>query len=227
LRSEVGGNHLDDNSTRPQFDHLGNGLVPIVKYDGSSDYHAIADATVSNAFNFVGTEGWVPNTKRGLAIGGWFYNDGGLALGSPRLIGKGTTTGNLRHYAIYGVSATEVSMTISTTGADFNTPTTYGAASNNVPFPQDEWSFLVGRWGASKTLSIDSWSSSGHNQQIGTTGVPVTIANLSSRFSIAAQADGTRFVSIWASGLFAIHMDTPDEFFTALYEQSKVLFGHS
>ena len=225
LRSDVGGNHLGDNGTRPQFDYLG--LIPIVKYDGSADYHSIADASVNSAFNFVGNESWIPSTNRGLCIGGWFYNDGGLPGGLPRLIGKGTTTGSLRHYAMYGGSATQVSMSISTTGADFNTPTTYGAGSNDVDFPQDEWSLLVGRFNSSTSLSIDSWTTSGRNQQIGTTAVPATIANLSSGFAIAAQADGTRLVPIWGSMMFAVGQYLPDSFFTALYEQTRIFFpGH-
>jgi len=226
LRSDVGGNHLSDNGTRPQFDNLG--LIPIVKYDGSADYHSIPDASVNSAFNFVGTEGWIPSANRGLCIGGWFYNNGGLPLTTPRLIGKGTTTGNLRHYAIYSGSSETVSISISTTGADFNTPITYGASGNNVSFPDGEWSLLVGRYNTSTLLSIDSWTSGGREQQIGTTGVPASIANLSSSFAIAAQADGTRLVPIWGTMMFAIRQYLSDSFFVALYEQSRVLFpGHT
>lgn len=98
------GNHLTRNN---DVDFGYENLAPYCDYDGTNQWHSITDAASANAFDIVGTEGYILGTKQGLTLGGWFRFDDDPPAAFEHLIGKWATLAN-RSYELIRLAGTQL-----------------------------------------------------------------------------------------------------------------------
>lgn len=206
-------NHMTDTAS-PPFGH--NNFVPYAQYNGSTQYHSIAD---NAAHDIIGNESYIGTGSKGLTIGMW-ANPRNLPGGTTRIFAKGTTTGNAKSYHLAQSSSNIFVFGISSTGAN-----TFDASAASA-FSANQWYFLAGRFTPSTEIKLWVGSSAGGLETFtNTSSIPATLNNSATGLAIGAQADGTQYSSVWASMCFVSVMALDDYFIFSLFEQGKTLYG--
>lgn len=206
------GNSLANNNNA---DFLFDGLAPYCRYNGSTQYHNIADTA---AHDILGSEAYVAASGQGLTMGMWCYPIT-LPGTTARIFSKGATTGNARAYALAQTAANAFNFTVSGNGTN-----TFGA-SDGTAFTASTWHFVAGRFDPSTEVKVYVGRKTGITSVSFTTSIPATINNSATGLAIGAQADGTQFSNIRASCCFICAEMLSDGQIGELFEATRGTFG--
>jgi hypothetical protein len=205
------GNSLTNNANS-LFIHTSANSVPYCIYNGTTQYHSIAD---NAAHDIIGNEAYISNT--GLTIGMWVQSDTTPST-ATRLFSKGTTTGNARAYALRRNTLNQFVFGVSNNG------TTDTTVATGLTFDADVWYFIVGVFVPSTSITIYQGSSSGFISVNNTTSIPATLNNSATGLAIGAQADGTQFSDIRVSMCFLCCQSLGESIIKNLFVQSKLIY---
>lgn len=196
------------------------GLAPYINLDGTGDYLSRADEA---GLDVLGTETYVTSSRRGVALGGWFWAD---ALGGTQaLISKWDEAGNQRSYNLTLNAGGTVTGRISDDG-------TYAAghydnltSSNTIS--AEEWFFAAFTWsgtGGNTTMSI--WLNGTR-----TDGVPARAAifNGTADFCIGAYHGGLSLLDgraslCWLAASCLAPVPANDVLGFSLYQQARRMY---
>jgi len=202
------------NNANPLFT-LGNpNLISWCQYNGTTQYHSIAD---NAAHDIIGNEAYIAPVTQGLTIGMWIRVLSTSSNG--RFFAKGASTGNVRAYSIRQNTTGQFLFDVSDNG------TNVFAATDTSAFTLNQWYFLAGRFDPSTEVKLWRGTSDGLTTFTNTTSIPATINNSATGLGIGAQADGTLFSNIRASLCFVSCQYLDDYFIFSLFEQTRVLYG--
>lgn len=207
-------NHLSATSS-PVFNV--SDLIPYCLYNGTSNYHSIAD---DSAHDIIGNEGYIANVVKGLTMGMW-VSPASAESSATRLFSKGTSTGNARAYSLGQalVTADRFFFTVSDNG------TNNFSVEDSANFSTNVWYFVVGRYDPSAEVKIWVGGSGVWRTTANVTSIPATLNNSATGLAIGAQADGTQFSNVTASMCFLCCQALSDVHIFSLFEQSRTIFG--
>ena len=188
-------------------DYGADTLAPFARYNGSTQYHTVAD---NSAHDIIGSEGYI--VSPGLTLGAWVKFDGSAGGSEETVMGK-YTSGDPA-YLIQRVNTSGVmQFLIDSGGSDtINSDTAVTTA----------WTFVVGRYIPSTSIDIFlNGVSDGQN----TTSIPATIDNSAVAFRIGATGAPGDYLDGDISCAFVCAAALSDDIILALNEQSRVIFG--
>lgn len=185
------------------------GLISYIDMD-NNDYLTRPDEV---GLDITGTETYVANP--GLTMGGWFQSNEQAAFGG--YIGKWTTTGNQRSYLIFQTNDSPpiIRAVMSNAGAATEATALGSAITLNT------WFFAAARFTPSTELKL--WINKSTTSD--TTAVPASIFNSSAPFQVGAYNAGATNVANQAALCFLCASAVSDAHISALYENSRILFG--
>lgn len=167
------GNHLTLNGN-PQFGY--ENLIPYCQYDGTGDYHDIADAASGNAFDVLGTESYIEVAERGLTLGTWVKPEE-TGTGEA-LMAKFGAVGN-QSYRIQLTVPDQLIFQISDDGTAVATATSVAIPTFNV------WYYVVGRFRPGVFVDIFV-----NGVEVNVATAMVSIFNSTANFTIGARQAG-------------------------------------
>ena len=187
-----------------------NTFTPYIDLDGTGDFLSRADET---DLDILGTETIFPTGRRGMTMGGWFYA-GALAAVSG-LIGKWTATGNQRSYLLESLTTGEIRAIVSSDGTATTTVTT------TTQYATGQWLFCWMRFIPSTSLQV----AVNNIITTETTSIPAAIFNSTAALQIGAFNAGTQLLTGRASLCFLSACRVPQAVLSALFQQTRGLFG--
>lgn len=185
------------------------GMAPYIELDGTGDYLSRADET---DLDILGSEAIYAANVRGLTFGGWFYP--GAAGAVMRYMSKWGNAGT-RSYMLHATATGTHQMTVSSDGTASTLIETTSAYSTNA------WYFVVGRFKPSTEVAIFTNS----DKVINTTSIPAAIFSGASDLVIGGQTGGATLLTGRASLCFLCADALSDDVITALFQQTRRLFG--
>lgn len=209
------GNHLTSNGAGDiRFGF--NNLAPRAQFlSASSRYLSRADGGAGNWADIIGNETYIHTPQRGLTIGGWFYFNA-AATGIETMMAKRTTVVAAQvSYELRRNANGTVSFEVSTDGTALVTVTsteTIGATT---------WAFVTGRFVPSTELSVTINNVEAENLA----GIPATIFDSTTQFTIGARGDPTQYMDGWASMCFLCASALSDALAGTLWHQTRAMFG--
>jgi len=188
---------------------LHNNYVPYEDYDGTGDFHSVAD---NATLDILGTETTIAAASRGLTLGGWFWAD--AFVNGDGLITKGDAATAANSSYNLDLSATGFKLDIFSGASGFSVSSAAGVTG--------QWYFVVGRYTPSTELAIFTNGVKVTN----VTAIPANINNSTAPLNIGNTASGgARFLDgRWAVAFLCAAL-IPDTQLTYLFNRSRVLFG--
>ena len=186
-------------------------LAPTAFFNGANAYLWRASEA---GLDITGTETFNATATRGLSIGGWFYTVAYDAGVTPYM-GKWQVANQLSHL-LAAVGAANPSFRITTDGF------TQVVVTSTVTRVTGPWTFIVATFDPSTSLNIYV-----DDNPVDTlaAGIPASIFNSTSRFSIGEEAVDGVFYNGYASMCFLSSMVLPQTTIRATYYQTKAMFG--
>ncbi len=186
-------------------------LVPYIDFDGTGDFLERADET---DLDILGTETIYASAVRGLTVGGWIRAD--VLSGNQWLIAKDNASASHRPY------------TLILRAGNPNSPTFRvgsGAATSTLDSSVDvtvgAWFFAVGRFIPS--TSVDVYVN--NTKTTNTTSIIASIANTADSLTFGATEAGSLPFNGQESFCFLSANALSDTLISALFQQSRGLFG--
>lgn len=193
----------------PDFQYVN--LIPLCNYNGTTDYHSIAD---NAAHDITGAEVYVGTTFRGLVLGGWVYFDG-AAAGTEAVVSKWNAGANQRAYRIIRTAAGTIQAQVSTDGTAVTTVTSAGTVGAGI------WTHLVLRFIPSTELSIFI----NNEETLLAAAIPASIFNSSADFVIAGVHGGAALLDGRVHGVALGASALSDAIIFSWFEQTRAMFG--
>jgi len=184
--------------------------VPYCRYDGTGDYHDIADAASGNIFDILGTETIVQSAYRGLSVSAWIYPEETSTL--EYILSKWGGAGN-RAYVLFIDASDQINFAVSDDGTNFDTAT-------SAAVTMSAWYHVVGRFRPSAFVDVFV-----NGVLVEQATARAAVANSATNFSIGAQAGGTLPYQGRVSLGAVCAMALSDELVRTLYEQTRGAFG--
>jgi len=212
------GYHLD-NINGAQFGY--ERAAPYVNLNGVNQYLRRLDGGAGNWADILGTEAYISPADRGLTLGGWFRFD--RLTNHEMLCGKSTAAAGTSSYHLVfrGVLAGDpVRMEVST-GAAFVTATVSpGIAATS-------WTFVAGRYDPGTEVKVYVGIGDASPLQTGTqaAGVPAALPDTGTSFTVGSYQGGLSYLDGFAAYVFLCATQLEDDMITALYSQTRALFG--
>jgi hypothetical protein len=188
--------------------NIHNNVVPYADLDGTGDYLHRADET---DLDVLGTETIYNSSLRGVTIGGWFWVDD-PSTGNQRLVTKGTTTGNDRAYGLLS-QTNGINFLMSSNGTDSN-------GAGPIAVSAATWFFAVGRFTPSSEIRTFVNADTDFNNT-----AIAALNNAAGGLALGAQSDGTQNLDGRISICFLSGNALPNSIISALFQQSRPLFG--
>jgi len=190
---------------------LHNNYVPYEDYDGTGDFHSVAD---NATLDILGTETTIAAASRGLTLGGWFWADASAPIAG--LMSKWSNAAAGQSYALRYTGSNRLQFLV---GDGVNSFTvTSGAAS----FPNADWVFCVGRYTPSTVIDVFT---NGTKVSF-STAIPAALVNSTQQLEIGRlnavnlqELDGRWAVAFLCAALI------PDTQLTYLFNRSRIFFG--
>lgn len=185
-----------------------NELVPYEDYDGTGDFHSVAD----NAnLDITGGEGQYAAAIKGLTLGGWFWMDAFAA--NDGLITKGDAASAAGSAYNLDLSATGVKLDLFSGAA--------GVSVASAALNTGQWYFVVGRYTPSTEAAI--WTNG--TKVVNTTSIPATLNNVAAPLNIANTASGvTRYLDGRCAMAFLCAARLSDNLIDQLFARSRPFF---
>ena len=188
-------------------------LVPVVEFDGASEY-SMRTAGAASWASILGTEAYIHANQQGLFVGGWFNFDDALGT-DETIIAKWGAAAGTRSYRIRRAANGDATFSVSDDGSAVTTATVAGGFDTaNV------WYFVMGIFdnvGNELRLWVNtSMSTTVYNNTIFDGTADFTIG---SRDGPAEYFDGT--TSLCVLGAFALL----DVLVWNFYQQTRAMFG--
>jgi hypothetical protein len=188
-------------------------LAPYVEFDGVNQYLTKADGGAANWADITGAEAYISAAQRGLAFGGWFYVDTWDAAVTPFM--SKWFVANQLSYLLAAVGGGNPRFVITTDGS------TQISVTSTVARVTDTWFFMVGRFVPSAELSIFI----NNTETLLAAGIPATIFDSTSRFSIGEEAADGVFLDGRASMCFLCAAALSDAAIGSLFQQTRAMYG--
>lgn len=189
-----------------------NNIVPYISLDGVGDFLSRADET---DLDILGTETIYGAAVRGLTMGIWNRTADVTPAASSRLIGKYGLAGQ-RSYRIVLETTGVVRGDVSVDG------TAVATINSTVTLTDNEWFLTILRFVPSNTLDLFINGNAPDTQAVG---VPASIFNSNSDFTIGARSGGgVLFTGDQTMGFLCANA-LSDALIGSLFQQTRVLFG--
>lgn len=203
-----GGYHLTNNAAAT-FGY--SGIIPLVTFNGTTQYLSRADGGVANWADIIGTEAYIIAAQRGLTLGGWFKASS-LAQ-TAALIGKYDVPGNQRSYLIQQLNTDNINFAISNDGiANVNI-----TSSNTIT---TDWYFACGVYVPSTSITIQINTT----QTVLAAGIYANLFDGASAFVIGARTGGSYFLGL-TSMCFLCATALSSTLVSAVFQQTRAMFG--
>jgi len=206
------GNHLTPAGGGVTFGCAANSLIPVAVFGGGANqYLALADGGAGNWADITGGETYITSGQRGLTVGGWFY--WAAKPGAQQLLIAKNTSAVDRSYDIRIAATDQIQFVvfagpvIATSAADINAG----------------WNHIVGQFdAASRTVYVYLNGA----QTAGVTGAaPATLTDSTATFTIGADGAGTNLFTGSASSCFLSACSISQSIITALFQQTRAMYG--
>jgi len=219
LDISANGNHLTNNNIA----FFGNdSLVPYVEFNGTTRYLSRPDGGAANWADIRGNELYIDSVaqKKGVTIGGWWKVDDAIPAAIETLIGKwGAAFANQAYRLSRETVAGHVIFSISDAGVNH----TIELASSVTTA---DWHFIVGRFMIYYTGALSEVKVWLDGEAASATYAPtIIIKDVGTEFTIAARSGPAEYYDGKASLCFLCAMALADDTITALYQQSRAMFG--
>lgn len=220
MAADVSGNGYGlDNINSADFGN--DGAAPYAQFDGVNQYLRRVDGGAANWADITGGEGYIVAAQQGLTLGGWFCFD--RLTNSEFLMGKGTGAPPASSYWLIfrgDLANDPIRLTISN-----------GAATDQVGVQitpaTGTWTFVAGRYEPSTEIKVYAGQGGAAPLTTNTNavGIPAALNDSASDFTIGSISGGGNYLDGRASFCFLCAAMLSDTMITALYSQTRALFG--